>query len=68
MVDDDISFTYEADTEVEMSCAATFKDEMWVLGGSHHKRQVIFQYWQFFGKNKNFLDEQSPRMQLSSSW
>ena len=69
MVDDDISFTYEADTEVEMSCAATFKDEMWVLGGSSQKRQVIF--GKFFNDNllnKNSLDEQSSRMQIGSSW
>ena len=42
MVDDDISFIYEENTEVELSCAATLKDQMWVLGGSSQKRQVIF--------------------------
>ena len=41
-VDDDINFTYEANTEVSWSCAATLNDEMWVLGGNFQRRQVIF--------------------------
>ena len=42
--DDDINFTYEANTEVYESCAASLNDEMWVLGGYNQKRQVKF-YW-----------------------
>ena len=41
-VDDDISFTYDAMTEVYYSCAASLNGEMWVLGGYNHKRQVNF--------------------------
>ena len=40
-VDDDIVFTYETDTEVFKSCAATLNGEFWVLGGYYQKRQVI---------------------------
>lgn len=39
-VDDDINFTYDADTSVAYSCAASLNDEMWVLGGSGQSRQV----------------------------
>ena len=39
-VDDDINFTFEDNTEVFYSCAASLNDEMWVLGGSNQKRQV----------------------------
>jgi len=39
-VDDDINFTFEDDTEVKYSCAASLNDEMWVLGGGNQKRQV----------------------------
>ena len=39
-VDDDINFTYEPDTEVYGSCAATLDGEMFVLGGWNKKRQV----------------------------
>ena len=39
-VDDDINFTYEANTEVWGSCAASLNDEMWVLGGNNQNRQV----------------------------
>ena len=38
--DNDINFTYEPNTEVEDSCAATLDGEMFVLGGWNHKRQV----------------------------
>ena len=41
-VDDDIDFSYEDNTEVLYSCAASLNDEMWVLGGSSKKRQVNF--------------------------
>ena len=39
-MDDDINFTYEENTEVDFSCAASLNDEMWVLGGYKKKRQV----------------------------
>ena len=39
-VDDDINFTFEDNTDVEFSCAASLNDEMWVLGGNYKKRQV----------------------------
>ena len=41
-VDDDIAFTFEKDTEVFGSCAATLNGEFWVIGGQKKKRQVIF--------------------------
>ena len=40
-VDDDIVFTYETDTEVFKSCAATLNGEFWVLGGYYQSRQVV---------------------------
>ena len=40
-VDDDIAFTFEKDTEVFGSCAATLNGEFWVIGGQKKKRQVI---------------------------
>ena len=39
-VDDDINFTYEENTEVYRSCAASLNDEMWVFGGFFIERQV----------------------------
>ena len=39
-VDDDINFTFEDNTEVEFSCAASLNDEMWILGGNSLRRQV----------------------------
>ena len=41
-IDDDINFTYDTNTEVYYSCAASLNGEMWVLGGYNHKRQVNF--------------------------
>ena len=41
-VDYDINFTYEDNTEVRGSCAASLHDEMWVLGSYSKKRQVNF--------------------------
>ena len=41
-MDDDINFKYDAKTDVYGSCAVSFNDEMWVLGGYDYKRQVIF--------------------------
>ena len=40
-IDDDTVFTFDADTEVWQSCAATLHDEFWVIGGLNKKRQVI---------------------------
>ena len=40
-VDDDTVFTFDDDTEVEYSCAATLNDEFWVIGGLNKKRQVL---------------------------
>ena len=39
-VDDDINFTYEDNTEVYGSCAASLHDQMWVFGGVYKKNQV----------------------------
>ena len=41
-VDYDINFTYEDNTEIRGSCAASLHDEMWVLGSHSKKRQVNF--------------------------
>ena len=41
-IDDDTVFTYGADTEVRESCAATWNNEFWVIGGWYKKRQVNF--------------------------
>ena len=37
-----IDFEFEANTEASGSCVASLKNEFYVLGGFHHKRQVIF--------------------------
>ena len=42
VVDDDVHFKYGYNTEVYYSCAASWNDEMWVLGGISKKRQVKF--------------------------
>ena len=47
-VDDDTTFTYETDTGVFRSCAATLRGEFWVLGGSGRTRQVIVNYQNIF--------------------
>ena len=39
-VDDDINFTFEDNTELYYSCAASLNDEMWILGGGNKERQV----------------------------
>ena len=39
-MDDDINFTYDDNTGVSGSCAASLNDEMWVLGGASYMRQV----------------------------
>ena len=41
-VDDDINITYEDNTEVYNTCAASLNDEMWVFGGLNQRRQVYF--------------------------
>ena len=56
-VDDDINFTYEENTEVYFSCAASLNDEMWVLGGGNRKRQV----------NVKFLDKRVNINYLSAT-
>ena len=38
--DDDTIFTFDAETEVDGSCAATLNGEFWVIGGNLKKRQV----------------------------
>ena len=43
-MDDDINFTYEANTQVHGSCAATLNNEMWVFGGYTQTRQVNFKW------------------------
>ena len=43
-VDDDINFSYGANTEVHDSCAASMNDEMWVFGGHSKRRQVNFEW------------------------
>ena len=48
-VDDDTVFTFEDDTEVFGSCAATLNDEFWVIGGYSKKRQVIIKNALKFG-------------------
>ena len=40
-VDDDTVFTYDDNTEVYASCAATLQSEFWVVGGRYKERQVI---------------------------
>jgi len=72
-VDDDIDFTFEENTEVYESCAASLNDEMWVLGGWYKKRQVNLK---LLDKKVNinnlsttfrfFLDEQDSRLQINS--
>ena len=39
-MDNDINFTYDLNTEVYESCAATLDGEMFVLGGRNEERQV----------------------------
>ena len=39
-MDDDTNFTFEDNTGVYYSCAASLNDEMWVLGGYNKERQV----------------------------
>ena len=41
-VNNDIDFTYEPNTGVTDSCAASLNGEMWVLGDFNNKRQVKF--------------------------
>ena len=38
--DDDLSFTYDENTEVSRSCSASLNDRMLVFGGWHQRRQV----------------------------
>ena len=73
-MDADINFTYDANTEVLYSCAATLNDEMWILGGNSQKRQVNIKLSantvgkEIFGMTtfgiKCILDEQGSRLQI----
>jgi len=47
-IDGDTVFTFDADTEVWQSCAATLNDEFWVIGGLNKKRQVIIKKVELF--------------------
>ena len=77
-MDDDINFTYDADTEVHYSCAASLNDEMWVLGGSSNKRQVNLKLSDNAVNKEIFrmtiigikciLDEQGSRLQIDTCW
>ena len=40
-IDADTVFTYDINTEVYYSCAATLHGELWVIGGRYKKQQVI---------------------------
>ena len=42
-MDDDINFTYEDNTGISNSCAASLNDQMWVFGGTT-QNQVNFKY------------------------
>ena len=55
-LDDDINFTFEDNTEVFYSCAASLNDEMWVLGGYNKRRQV----------NLKLLDKKVDKNNLST--
>ena len=50
-IDDDTLFTYGADTEVYTSCAATWNNEFWVIGGYNIRRQVNFCMLAMFSLN-----------------
>ena len=73
-MNDDINFTYEANTEVHYSCAASLNDKMWVFGGSIEKRQVNLKLsdnavnTEIFGMTtigiKCILVEQGSRLQI----
>ena len=41
-MDGNLDFEFEANTEASGSCVASLKNEFYVLGGTNHKRQVIF--------------------------
>ena len=43
-VDDDINFSYEENTEVDYSCAASLNNDMWVFGGTYKTHQVSFEW------------------------
>ena len=53
-VDYDPEFTFDDDTEVYGSCAASLNDEFWVLGGNNKKRQV-FGKFSLKKKSNNYL-------------
>ena len=55
-MDDDINFTFESNTEVYESCAASLNDEMWVFGGTNIQRQVNFN-WPDNWSDKDIISE-----------
>ena len=73
-MDNDINFRYDANTEVDHSCAASLHDEMWVLGGRYQKRQVNLKlhtnavdkemFCMTASGIKCILDEQGSRLQI----
>ena len=66
-MDDETVFTYDTDTEVHQSCAATLNDEFWVIGGSNKKRQVIMTHFKKLFSNI-LLDKQNSKLQIEQSW
>ena len=69
-MDDETVFTYDSDTEVHQSCAATLNDEFWVIGGSNKKRQVIMVHLKSFPKvfAHIVLDKQNSKLQIEQGW
>ena len=66
-MDGETVFTYDTDTEVHQSCAATLNDEFWVIGGSNKKRQVIIINFQKVFANI-VLDKQNSKLQIEQGW
>ena len=62
-MNNDINFTYDLNTEVYGSCAATLDGEMFVLGGYNKKRQVNTQLYKKWEKS-----EQSDGLIMRLSW
>ena len=54
-MDNDINFTYDLNTEVYESCAATLDGEMFVLGGQNEKRQVYTKKWKKSGQSDGLI-------------
>ena len=71
-VNDDINFTYDANTQVYASCAASLDGEMFVLGGWNQKRQVNFlRVEEIRSKVRiktNISDEQNSKLWIKKYW